>query len=107
MKQKIYVINNLDLMKVEGIYNIRNISDAEIVELAKVGDFVNRGDGWMNVNTETGEIVFVNIPTIPESEPFDLSKEVLCKIILVRESGNKLIEYATTTGETPAGIYFP
>jgi hypothetical protein len=107
MKNKIYVTNSFDIMEVDGIYDIRSISDKEIAELAKEYEFVNRGDGWAYVNTETGEVVYVNIPTRPIPEPLDLSKEVFCKILFVQESGSKLIEYATVTGETPACIYFP
>lgn len=107
MKQKVYTVNHLDIMQVEGIYDIRNISDSEIAKLAEECDIVNRGDSWMYGNLSTGEIVFVTVPGRPSPEPLDLSQEVFCKILLIQESGNKLIQYATTKGETPGCIYFP
>jgi len=107
MKNKIYVTNSFDIMKVDGIYDIRSISDKEIAELSKDYEFVNRGNGWLYVNTENGEVVYVVTEGRPVSEPLDLSDEVFCKILLIQESGNKIIEYATVTGETPACIYFP
>jgi hypothetical protein len=92
-------------MKVDGIYNICNISDKEIAELDKTYQLINCEDRAMFLNMETGAVTFGDIRI--ETKPLDLSKEVSCKILLIQESGNKLIEYATITGETPACIYFP
>lgn len=107
MKNKIYVVNRLDIMQVEGIYDIRNIANWQIAELAKDYEFINRGDSWVGINTETGEAAYIKIESAPILEPLDLTEEVFCKILLIQESGNKLVQYATTKGETPGCIYFP
>lgn len=107
MKQKIYVVNHLDIMQVEGIYDIHNIANWQIAELAKDYEFINRGDSWVGINTETGEVSYIDVKSTSILEPLDLSEEVFCNILLIQESGNKLIQYATTKGETPGCIYFP
>jgi hypothetical protein len=107
MKNKIYVTNSFDFMKVDGIYDIRSITNWQIAELAKDYEFINCGNNWVGINTETGDVSYINVEPIDSPEFLDLSEKVFCKILFIQESGNKLIEYATVTGETPACIYFP
>ena len=99
---KLYVTNTFDVMETEGIYKICNIDDLEIAKLAKRYEFVNCTDQQFHIDKTTGEVVFLNIPNEPES--LDLFEKYSCRILLIQNCNNKLIEYAN---KEYACIYFP
>jgi hypothetical protein len=99
-------------METEGIYKICNIDDLEIAKLVKDYEFVNCTDQKFHIDKTTEEVVFLNIPNEPKA--LDLFEKESCRILLIQNCNNKIIEYANKeyankeyANRDHACIYFP